>query len=274
MKKLRNIIVAICLMLCTVVLASCGGGQLSTEAGVSKKGLKAATKEDYTTFAEGKEFKADGFTSYRVTVTEESKEGKVYQNAIVTTNDKGELDGIAMKYVITEGENKITMEIYYTDGTMYLHFDNGTDEIKYKLPADKIEEAGLGELFSDVINDDFSMFLSQFESYIGSEEEGLVIEKAGKGDNVRFHVGLTEEIPAEEEEEVSAGELSTDVYVEFKGEQLVGFEMKMVYDGNTLIGAYETFSGKIKFPSFKKYTDPDLTKLATLLAGLMGDVTE
>lgn len=257
MKKLRNIIVAICLMLCTVVLASCGGGQLKTEAGVSKKGLKAATKEDYTTFAEGKEFKTDGFTSYRVTVTEESEDGKVYQNAIVTTNDKGELTGIAMKYVITEDKNKTTMEIYYTDDTMYFHFDNGTDEIKYKIPG-KLEENELADLVSNVTSDDFSMLLSMFESYIGSEADGLVVEKAGKGDNVRFHVGLIEE------------GASTDVYVEFNGEQLVGFEMKMVDDGVTTNGAYETFSGSIKFPSFKKYTDPDLTKLATLLADLMG----
>lgn len=269
MKKLRNIIVAICLMLCTVVLASCGGGQLKTEAGVSKKGLKAATKEDYTTFAEGKEFKADGFNSYRVTVTEESEDEKVYQNAIVTTNDKGELTGIAMKYVITEGKNKTTMEIYYTDETMYFHFDNGTDEIKYKIPATNLEETGLDELLSDVVNtvdDEFSFLdlLTIFETAVNSETEGLVIEKAGKGDNVRFHVGAS-----------AKGE-SEDIYVEFKGEQLVGFEMKMVYDGGTMNGAYETFSGSIKFPSFKKYTDPDLKKLGTLLAGLMGgaDATE
>lgn len=258
MKKLRNILVAICLMLCTVVLASCGGGQLKTEAGISKKGLATATKEDYTTFAEGKTFKADGFTSYRVTSLEKSKDSEEYFNAIVTTNEKGELTGIAMKANLTESEKKTAMEIYYTEATIYLHFDNGTDEINYKIPTPDLDTSLLSEIIEGVeVNGTF--FLDGLETFVGlMDEAGVKIEKAGKGDKVRFHVGISAE-----------GERpAMDAYVEFNGEQLVGIEQQYVSGDITAMSAYETFKGDIKFPSFKKYTDPDLTKLGTLLEGL------
>lgn len=259
MKKLRNILVAICLMLCTVVLASCGGGQLKTEAGVSKKGFATATKEDYTAFAEGKTFKADGFTSYRVTQTSESEGRKTYQNAIVTMNDKGELTGIAMKADFTESEKKTAMEFYYTEATIYFHLDNGTDEINYKIPTPDLDKSMLSGGLIESVEVDGAFLLDSIETFASfMDKAGVKIEKAGKGDKVRFHVG----IPAE------SSQPAMDLYVEFNGEQLVGAELLQVSGDNTMMAAYETFKGDIKFPSFKKYTDPDLEKLATLLEGL------
>ena len=268
MKKLRNLVVVMCLMLCTVMLVACGGAeaQLKTEASVSKKGYVAATKDDLTTFqTTNPEVKTDSLKSLRFTMkvkkTVLGTTTETIMNYIITTDANNKVNGIALK--MTSGD-KISLTAYYKDGNQYLNLVNGENKLKYTSAVnvnDETEgETNGGILDMSMVQKELKGTLDQFAALadqIGGE--GVTFEKAVKGNNTRFHLGTT------------AKEMTTNTYFEFDEANLIGFEFSMT--GETygeMSMALCGFNGKIKYPSFKGYEKVDSTTIDKAMDGIIG----
>jgi len=267
MKKLKNALVALVLVFCTFALVACGGkAQLDQEASVSKKGFVASNKEEVTAVFEGDDapkYEGTGF-QFTMTMTETVKgeTQEIILNGYVTGDKDGNLTGIAVK--IQSGDTFLA-NAYYKDGYTYLYAKIDEQEVKFKAA-----EALTGDTAATDEEDDFSLATFQnfgtqlaemiqmiFENTATQEVEGLTFEKAIKGDNARYHVGLAENDTTE------AKTTNTDVYIEIQKNTLVGLEANV--NTTTKVGkttnetaikfATCVFEKEIKFPSFKDYKE-------------------
>lgn len=250
MKKLRNAMVAICLMICALALTACGGGQLSTEASVSKKGYVATTKEEYTAFSEqiaGED--STDMNAYKMTMKMKGStevaglktEVDMLINTIVTVNAEGAVNGMATK--VSSG--KLKMELYLVDGYQYLYYKNDKEEYKYKvaIPAEELAETMTG---ASTIGDEILSMIGECMSNITVNEvltDKVSYKKAVKGDVTRFNVNLADE------------KATLDFYVENTNAKTTGAELDITTKEATMKLALTKFTGNIKYPSFKKYQD-------------------
>lgn len=247
MKKLRNLVVVMCLMLCTVMLVACGGNELNKEASVSKKGYVSSNKEEFTEFAaklSSTEENTD-LNAYKLTLKMDGKYEKagiaatanIFVNIIVTVDAENKINGMAMKFE----SGKLKMNVYYTDGYEYLYFKDENNEYKYKVAADlsnvEISEGG-GHMYLSVIG---SALMSIEENEALGDK--ITYKKAVKGSETRFNVNYT------------LDKTSLDFYIQNTNDKTTGAEMNMKNDNLDIKLALTKFTGKIDYPSFKKYSD-------------------
>ena len=272
MKKFRNAMVAICLMICAFALTACGGGQLSTEAGVSKKGFVAASKSDYTEFQTATTPDVSEIKSMKATTVIKLTAGKTVIRelaitAIVSVTETGNVDGIALKLGSNTADKKVTIEAYYNEGYSYFKVVNGKETKKYKVATTDVSSSEFVELLNTV---DLEQLVNDFLTALNSVEdvntEGVTFEKAVKGDNRRFHVGIND----------TKEKTTSDTYVEFQGNKLVGIESETTAENEYLGGlmyakvAVNKFTGNIKFPSLKGYEEITADALNKIMKEFVG----
>lgn len=269
MKKIRNIVVALCLVMCSVVLVACGGANsIDKEASVSKKGYVNATKSDYSTYmTDNPEATTAKFKSYKLTMKMEYAKGEknlnLVSNVIVTIDDNNAITGLALKYNL--GDN-MKINMYYKEKYAYLHYKSESSEYKYKAKVNPSSSTALNststegtasgkdESIFDGYNN-FTKYIQQILTKLEKIEDSSEVkfEKATKGNNVRFHISAT----------VVA--TTSDIYMEFTNNSLVGIEMiSTVNEISTSKIALVKFDGKIKYPSFKNYEEVSEETVAKL----------
>lgn len=261
MKKFRNLVTIMCLMLCTIVLVSCGGDpvnpqdQLEVEASVSKTGYVTATKTDLDTFnTENPNVTVDQLKSFRYT---EKYKGTISgftmesaMNCIVTVDENNNIEGVALEIYY----GGVIAIAYYKDGNQYVSIFRGGKISRYTSAIDLTLDVNYYSVAKAVswvksVIDDIPKSFASLEDLVGDAD--TTFEKAVEDEDTKFHIETTMD-----------GGATCDAYFELNGANIIGFEV-FSYSGNEKrTSAMCAFDGKIEYPSFEGYESVDIKTIS------------
>lgn len=244
MKRLRNLMLALIMVPCVLLLTACGGSDPFAEtASVNTEGnytttTKAELNEYLGTTAGYVENEKTVMDGYRITITGEEEGVSLEANGVFLFGETFADTQIALKSVSTYEGQEGGAYIYIVDGVMYMSMEAPGTSVKYKMPLEGDDFENVNETFMG----DTPNVAQLIEGIV--ENDDITVRVAVEGSTKKYEITALNEF----EEEVIT-------YLVFENDVLQGVSVEMEIEGINALVAIQPYSGSIDFPSFSDYAE-------------------